>query len=88
MLNRDQLAGEVPYLGGKSELELLVEGLRFPDLDFDGLVTINLSLLEPSAPVIQDTPTSIMCRINNNGISFGHPVVKYLECYSVSVISC
>ncbi|XP_072540787.1 protein-arginine deiminase type-2 isoform X2 [Salminus brasiliensis] len=56
VLNKDELAGEVPYLGGKSELEFFVEGLRFPDKDFEGLVTINLSLLEPSAQGFPETP--------------------------------
>ncbi|KAI2663825.1 Protein-arginine deiminase type-2 [Labeo rohita] len=49
VVGRGKLTQEVPYLGGKSELELFAEGLRFPDKDFDGLITINLSLTEPSA---------------------------------------
>uniref|UniRef100_A0AAR2JDW7 Protein-arginine deiminase n=1 Tax=Pygocentrus nattereri TaxID=42514 RepID=A0AAR2JDW7_PYGNA len=57
VLNKEQLAAEVPYLGGNSELEFFVEGLRFPDKDFEGLVTISLSLLEPSAQVdFPETP--------------------------------
>ncbi|XP_051986051.1 protein-arginine deiminase type-2 isoform X2 [Xyrauchen texanus] len=48
VVGKDKLAEEVPYLGGKTELQFFVEGLRFPDKDFDGLITINLSLLEPS----------------------------------------
>ncbi|XP_066522243.1 protein-arginine deiminase type-2 isoform X2 [Hoplias malabaricus] len=56
VLNKEHLAGEVPYLGGNSELEFFVEGLRFPDKDFEGLVTINLSLLEPSAQDFPETP--------------------------------
>lgn len=51
MLNTKQLANEVPYQGGKSDLVFYVEGLHFPDKDFDGLLTINLSLLEPFAEV-------------------------------------
>lgn len=51
VLNQKQLANEVPYQGGRSELVFYVEGLRFPDKDFDGLLTINLSLLEPVAQV-------------------------------------
>lgn len=51
MLNKKQLANEVPYQGGKSELVFYVEGLNFPDKDFDGLLMINLSLLEPIAEV-------------------------------------
>ncbi|XP_022531397.1 protein-arginine deiminase type-2 isoform X2 [Astyanax mexicanus] len=56
VLSKNELAGEVPYLGGKSELEFFVEGLRFPDKDFEGLVTINLSLLEPNAKDFPETP--------------------------------
>uniref|UniRef100_A0AAR2JYS9 Protein-arginine deiminase n=1 Tax=Pygocentrus nattereri TaxID=42514 RepID=A0AAR2JYS9_PYGNA len=56
VLNKEQLAAEVPYLGGNSELEFFVEGLRFPDKDFEGLVTISLSLLEPSAQDFPETP--------------------------------
>uniref|UniRef100_A0A8D0APV2 protein-arginine deiminase n=1 Tax=Sander lucioperca TaxID=283035 RepID=A0A8D0APV2_SANLU len=50
------LSQEVPYLGGVAEMKFHVEGLRFPDNDFDGLVTINLSLLEPIATDIPETP--------------------------------
>uniref|UniRef100_A0A9J8DKI7 protein-arginine deiminase n=1 Tax=Cyprinus carpio carpio TaxID=630221 RepID=A0A9J8DKI7_CYPCA len=46
----------MPYLGGKTELEFFVEGLRFPDKDFDGLITINLSLLEPCGKGFPETP--------------------------------
>ncbi|MCJ8729448.1 hypothetical protein PDJAM_G00106550 [Pangasius djambal] len=56
VLNKKQLANEVPYLGGKSELVFYVEGLHFPDKDFDGLLTINFSLLEPVAEGFPDTP--------------------------------
>ncbi|XP_046701188.1 protein-arginine deiminase type-2 isoform X2 [Silurus meridionalis] len=56
VLNKKQLANEVPYQGGKSELVFYVEGLRFPDNDFDGLLTINLSLLEPVAEGFPETP--------------------------------
>ncbi|XP_035379809.1 protein-arginine deiminase type-2-like isoform X1 [Electrophorus electricus] len=56
VLNKEQLAGEVPYVGGDSQQELFVEGIRFPDKDFDGLITINLSLLEPSGQVFQGFP--------------------------------
>lgn len=51
VVGKDCLADEVPYLGGKSELQFFVEGLRFPDKDFDGFITINLSLTEPSGKV-------------------------------------
>lgn len=51
VLSKKQLANEVPYQGGKSELMFYVEGLHFPDKDFDGLLMINLSLLEPVAEV-------------------------------------
>uniref|UniRef100_A0AAY5EFJ4 Protein-arginine deiminase n=1 Tax=Electrophorus electricus TaxID=8005 RepID=A0AAY5EFJ4_ELEEL len=56
VLNKEQLAGEVPYVGGDSQQELFVEGIRFPDKDFDGLITINLSLLEPSGQGFPETP--------------------------------
>lgn len=51
VLNKKQLANQVPYQGGRSELVFYVEGLHFPDKDFDGLLTISLSLLEPVAKV-------------------------------------
>uniref|UniRef100_A0A673J909 Protein-arginine deiminase type-2-like n=1 Tax=Sinocyclocheilus rhinocerous TaxID=307959 RepID=A0A673J909_9TELE len=51
VVGTDTLTQEVPYLGGKTELAVFVEGLRSPDKDFDGLVTINLSLLEPCGKV-------------------------------------
>ncbi|XP_076870355.1 protein-arginine deiminase type-2-like [Brachyhypopomus gauderio] len=56
VLNKEHLAGEVPYLGGDSQQELFVEGIRFPDKDFDGLVNINLSLLEPNGQDFPETP--------------------------------
>ncbi|XP_017335163.1 protein-arginine deiminase type-2 isoform X1 [Ictalurus punctatus] len=56
VLNTKQLANEVPYQGGKSDLVFYVEGLHFPDKDFDGLLTINLSLLEPFAEGFPETP--------------------------------
>uniref|UniRef100_A0A8C6LTS5 protein-arginine deiminase n=1 Tax=Nothobranchius furzeri TaxID=105023 RepID=A0A8C6LTS5_NOTFU len=56
VLSREVLSQEVPYLGGEGELNFYVEGLRFPDKDFDGLVTINLSLLEPICDGIPETP--------------------------------
>ncbi|XP_076870347.1 protein-arginine deiminase type-2-like isoform X2 [Brachyhypopomus gauderio] len=56
VLNKEHLAGEVPYLGGDSQQELFVEGIRFPDKDFDGLVNINLSLLEPNGQGFPETP--------------------------------
>lgn len=51
VLSSDVLSKEVPYVGDDGELKFYVEGLRFPDKDFDGLVYINLSLLEPIAEV-------------------------------------
>lgn len=54
VLSSEVLSKEVPYLGGGGdggELKFYVEGLRFPDKDFDGLIYINLSLLEPIAEV-------------------------------------
>nr|XP_020460072.1 protein-arginine deiminase type-2 isoform X2 [Monopterus albus] len=56
VLSHSILAQEVPYLGGASEMNFYVEGLRFPDKDFDGLITIHLSLLEPICAGIPETP--------------------------------
>uniref|UniRef100_A0A671S342 protein-arginine deiminase n=1 Tax=Sinocyclocheilus anshuiensis TaxID=1608454 RepID=A0A671S342_9TELE len=56
VVGTDMLTQEVPYLGGKTELEFFVEGLHFPDKDFDGLITINLSLLEPCGKDFPETP--------------------------------
>lgn len=51
VLSHEILSQEVPYLGGTASMNFYVEGLRFPDKDFDGLITINLSLLEPVSSV-------------------------------------
>ncbi|KAM9409519.1 protein-arginine deiminase type-2 isoform 2-T2 [Pholidichthys leucotaenia] len=56
VLSSKVLTQEVPYLGGDAEIKFYVEGLRFTDRDFDGIVTINLSLLEPTGPGMPDTP--------------------------------
>ncbi|XP_059415822.1 protein-arginine deiminase type-2-like isoform X2 [Carassius carassius] len=56
VVGTDMLTQEVPNLGGKTEQEFFVEGLRFPDKDFDGLITINLSLLEPCGKDFPETP--------------------------------
>ncbi|XP_051567505.1 protein-arginine deiminase type-2-like isoform X2 [Myxocyprinus asiaticus] len=67
VVGMDKLAEEVPYLGGKTELEFFVEGLRFPDRGFDGLITINLSLLEPTGEGLPGTPIftdKVMFRIS------------------------
>ncbi|XP_061687896.1 protein-arginine deiminase type-2 [Syngnathoides biaculeatus] len=56
VLTSQVLSGEVPYLGGAAETSFYVEGLRFPDKDFDGLVSINLSLLEPICRGLPETP--------------------------------
>ncbi|KAF7667953.1 hypothetical protein LDENG_00039840 [Lucifuga dentata] len=56
VLSQEVLSQEVPYLGGIAEMDFHVEGLRFADKDFDGLVTINLSLLEPAASGCPETP--------------------------------
>ncbi|CAB1450188.1 unnamed protein product [Pleuronectes platessa] len=42
VLHSEVLSQEVPYLGDKAEMKFYVEGLRFPDKDFDGLLRINL----------------------------------------------
>uniref|UniRef100_A0A8C4EGW3 protein-arginine deiminase n=1 Tax=Dicentrarchus labrax TaxID=13489 RepID=A0A8C4EGW3_DICLA len=51
VLSSEVLSQEVPYIGGRAEMNFYVEGLRFPDKDFDGLISINLSLLEPISEV-------------------------------------
>ncbi|GAA6096154.1 protein-arginine deiminase type-2 isoform X1, partial [Tachysurus ichikawai] len=56
VLSKKQLSNAVPYQGGKTELVFYVEGLHFPDKDFDGLLTINLSLLEPVGKGFPETP--------------------------------
>ncbi|KAK2889509.1 hypothetical protein Q8A67_014884 [Cirrhinus molitorella] len=56
VVGKGTLTQEVPYLGGKTELEFFVEGLRFPDKDFNGLITINLSLIEPSSMGFPESP--------------------------------
>ncbi|XP_074916505.1 protein-arginine deiminase type-2-like [Chelonoidis abingdonii] len=61
VLGRRKLYHVVKYTGGSAELEFFVEGLRFPDDTFPGLVSINISLLEsltegiPRAPIFTDT---------------------------------
>lgn len=56
VLSNEVLSNEVPYLGGDAEMKFYVEGLRFPDRDFDGLVSISLSLLEPINSALPETP--------------------------------
>uniref|UniRef100_A0A667X1R2 Peptidyl arginine deiminase, type II n=1 Tax=Myripristis murdjan TaxID=586833 RepID=A0A667X1R2_9TELE len=56
VLSSEVLSQEVPYLGGAAEMNFYVEGLRFLDKDFDGLISINLSLLEPISPGFPETP--------------------------------
>ncbi|KAJ4927385.1 hypothetical protein JOQ06_015116 [Pogonophryne albipinna] len=56
VLSNEVLSQEVPYLGGVSEMKFYVEGLRYPDRDFDGLISINLSLLEPISDGLPETP--------------------------------
>ncbi len=68
VVGTNTLTKEVPYLGGKTELAFFVEGLQFPDKDFDGLVTINLSLLEPCGKVSERDDCLIShatCRTSN-----------------------
>uniref|UniRef100_A0A7M4FHL8 protein-arginine deiminase n=1 Tax=Crocodylus porosus TaxID=8502 RepID=A0A7M4FHL8_CROPO len=45
VLGRRKLYHSVKYTGGSAELEFFVEGLRFPDESFNGLVSISVSLL-------------------------------------------
>ncbi|XP_036008047.1 protein-arginine deiminase type-2 isoform X2 [Fundulus heteroclitus] len=46
VLSSEVRSQEVPYPGGSAEMNFYVEGLRFPDEDFDGLISINLNLME------------------------------------------
>ncbi|NP_001417649.1 protein-arginine deiminase type-2 isoform 2 [Bos taurus] len=63
ILGRRKLYHVVKYSGGSEELLFFVEGLRFPDEGFAGLVSIHVSLLEymaeeiPLTPVFTDTVT-------------------------------
>ncbi|XP_060115372.1 protein-arginine deiminase type-2-like [Heteronotia binoei] len=56
VLGRRKLFHVVKYTGGSGEMEFFVEGLRFPDDSFNGLVTISVSLLEKLAEGIPQTP--------------------------------
>lgn len=51
ILGRQKLFHVVKYTGGSAELLFFVEGLRFPDESFSGLVSIHVSLLEYMAEV-------------------------------------
>uniref|UniRef100_A0A8C8E9S7 protein-arginine deiminase n=1 Tax=Otus sunia TaxID=257818 RepID=A0A8C8E9S7_9STRI len=61
VLGRRKLYHTVQYIGGVAELDFFIEGLRFPDDTFSGLVSIHVSLLEtlvegiPHTPVFTDT---------------------------------
>ncbi|KAB0402232.1 hypothetical protein E2I00_013697 [Balaenoptera physalus] len=63
ILGRQKLYHVVKYTGGSAELLFFVEGLRFPDEGFSGLVSIHVSLLEymaeeiPLTPIFTDTAT-------------------------------
>ncbi|CAB1314863.1 unnamed protein product [Coregonus sp. 'balchen'] len=56
VVGSEDLSKEVPYLGGNTEMNFYVEGLRFPDKDFEGLISICLSMLEPSSQGFPETP--------------------------------
>ncbi|KAK2491791.1 hypothetical protein MC885_007773 [Smutsia gigantea] len=56
ILGRKKLYHVVKYTGGSAELLFFVEGLRFPDEGFSGLVSIHVSLLEYMAEEIPLTP--------------------------------
>ncbi|XP_037345915.2 protein-arginine deiminase type-2 [Pungitius pungitius] len=56
VLSREVLTQEVSYLGEAAEMNFYVEGLKFPDNDFDGLISIHLSLLEPISSRLPETP--------------------------------
>nr|XP_013043320.2 protein-arginine deiminase type-2-like isoform X2 [Anser cygnoides] len=56
VLGRRKLCHTVQRAGGAAELNFFVEGLRFPDDSFPGLVSIHVSLLETLAEGIPHTP--------------------------------
>ncbi|KAM9176123.1 protein-arginine deiminase type-2-like isoform 1-T1 [Mergus octosetaceus] len=56
VLGRRKLCHTVQHAGGAAELNFFVEGLRFPDDSFPGLVSIHVSLLETLAEGIPHTP--------------------------------
>ncbi|XP_075046967.1 protein-arginine deiminase type-2 [Mixophyes fleayi] len=55
VLGREKLYYKARYTG-TGELEFFVEGLRFPDEGFNGLVTVKASLLESQVEGIPETP--------------------------------
>ncbi|XP_054857506.1 protein-arginine deiminase type-1-like [Eublepharis macularius] len=61
VLGSDKLSYTVECSGGKEQNSFFVEGLAFPDAGFDGLVSLNATLLEacgqnsPAIPVFSDT---------------------------------
>ncbi|XP_035200731.1 protein-arginine deiminase type-2-like isoform X1 [Oxyura jamaicensis] len=56
VLGRRKLCHAVQHAGGAAELNFFVEGLRFPDDSFPGLVSIHVSLLETLAEGVPHTP--------------------------------
>ncbi|GAB0198707.1 protein-arginine deiminase type-2-like [Grus japonensis] len=56
VLGQRKLYHTVQYTSGAAELDFFVEGLRFPDDTFPGLVSIHVSLLETLAEGIPHTP--------------------------------
>uniref|UniRef100_A0AAV2M7D4 Protein-arginine deiminase n=1 Tax=Knipowitschia caucasica TaxID=637954 RepID=A0AAV2M7D4_KNICA len=55
VLSSAALSCEIPYMGDE-EIKLFVEGIAFPDKNFDGVIRIHLSLLEPICEGIPETP--------------------------------
>lgn len=56
VLSNASLSKEIKYMGNDAETKFYVEGVKFPDRDFNGLVSIHLSLLEPIGEGIPETP--------------------------------
>ncbi|KFP08459.1 Protein-arginine deiminase type-2, partial [Calypte anna] len=56
VLGQGKLCHTVQFTGGAAEMEFFVEGLRFPDDTFSGLVSIHVTLLETLAEGIPHTP--------------------------------
>uniref|UniRef100_A0A8C6Y788 protein-arginine deiminase n=1 Tax=Naja naja TaxID=35670 RepID=A0A8C6Y788_NAJNA len=56
ILGSDKLSYTVPPTDGRGQHTFYVEGLAFPDGDFNGLVSLNATLLwSPTTPVFTDT---------------------------------
>uniref|UniRef100_A0A8D0F769 Peptidyl arginine deiminase 2 n=1 Tax=Strix occidentalis caurina TaxID=311401 RepID=A0A8D0F769_STROC len=64
VLGRRKLYHTVQYIGGVAELDFFIEGLRFPDDTFSGLVSIHVSLLETLVEVWGAVPMNLPMKDN------------------------